>query len=84
MAENVFNVSVVVMPKAEILDPQGKAIIGALKSLNFDEVQDARIGKMVHLKLSGASRDEVTARATQMAKSLLSNPVTEDFKVVVE
>lgn len=84
MAENVFNVSVVVMPKAEILDPQGKAIIGALKSLNFTEVQDARIGKMVHLKLSGASREAVMDRATQMAKSLLSNPVTEDFKVVVE
>ncbi len=84
MAENVFNVSVVVMPKSEILDPQGKAIIGALKSLDFAEVQDARIGKMVHLKLSGASRDAVFARATQMAKSLLSNPVTEDFKVIVE
>jgi len=84
MAENVFNVSVVVMPKSEILDPQGKAIIGALKTLNFTEIQDARIGKMVHLKLSGASRDEVMARATQMAKALLSNPVTEDFKVIVE
>ena len=84
MAENVFMVSVVVMPKAEILDPQGKAIIGALKTLNFAEVQDARIGKMVHLKLSGASRDEVLARAAQMAKALLSNPVTEDFRVIVD
>ncbi|HNZ03094.1 MAG TPA: phosphoribosylformylglycinamidine synthase subunit PurS [Myxococcota bacterium] len=84
MAENLYNVSVIVMPKAEILDPQGKAIIGALKSLEFCEVQDARIGKMVHLKMTGASREEVTARATSMAKSLLSNPVMEDFRVIVE
>jgi len=84
MAENVFNVSVVVMPKAEILDPQGKAIMGGLKTMDFAEIQDVRIGKMVHLKLSGDSRETVMARATQMAKALLSNPVTEDFKVIVE
>lgn len=84
MAESIYTVSVVVMPKAEILDPQGKAVIGALKSLDFAEVQDARIGRVVRLKLSGATRESVQARAAAMAKALLSNPVTEDFTVVVE
>ena len=84
MAENVFVVSVTVMPKSEILDPQGKAVMGALKTLDFAEVQDARIGKMVRMRLTGSGRDEVMARATQMAKALLSNPVTEDFTVTVD
>lgn len=84
MADSIYTVSVEVMPKAEILDPQGKAVIGALKSLDFAEVQDARIGRVVRLKLSGATRESVQARATAMAKALLSNPVTEDFTVVVE
>lgn len=78
--------SVVVLPKEEILDPQGKAVIGALKSLGFDEVQDCRIGRVVRLKLEASGKDAaaIRERVSEMASSLLSNPITEDFEVVVE
>lgn len=87
MAKNeVVQMSVVVLPKEEILDPQGKAVIGALKSLGFDEVRDCRIGKVVRLKLEAPGKDAaaIRERVSEMASSLLSNPITEDFDVVVE
>jgi len=79
-------VSVVVMPKEEILDPQGKAVMGALRSLGFNEVSDVRIGRVVRLTLDVAGGDEgaLDDRVRQMASSLLANPVTEDFTVVPE
>ncbi|NOZ00657.1 MAG: phosphoribosylformylglycinamidine synthase subunit PurS [Deltaproteobacteria bacterium] len=79
-------VSVVVLPKAEILDPQGKAVLGSLKSLGFDEVADCRIGKVVRLTLNGDGSDNALIRrkVSDMASSLLSNPITEDFEIVFD
>lgn len=85
-AGKLVEVSVVVLPKAEILDPQGKAVVDALRSLNFKEVASGRVGKVVRLQCEvGADGiDGVEARVTKMAKALLANPVTEDFTIVVE
>lgn len=78
-------VSVVVMPKPEVLDPQGRAVLGALKSLGFHEVSDCRMGKVIRLAIAGVSdAADLRAMATEMAKALLANPVTEDFDVSVE
>jgi len=84
--EKIVHVSVVVLPKDEILDPQGKAVKGALESLDFNEVRDCRIGKVVRLTIEDGNRDESTIRerVSEMASALLSNPITEDFKVIVE
>ncbi len=86
MGTRLYKVSVVVLPKGEILDPQGKAVVGALRSLGFSEVADGRVGKVVRLAIEGqdGDPDAVRARATRMASALLANPVTEDFTVVVE
>ena len=70
-----------VMPKREILDPQGKAVLGALPRLGFDGVVDVRQGKRFELEVSGEATDETLAEVRKMAETLLSNPVIEDFTV---
>lgn len=72
-----------VMPKAEILDPQGKAVHGALPRLGFNAVTDVRQGKRFELEVADAS-DEVLAEVDKIAVTLLSNPVIEDYSVRVD
>ncbi len=73
-----------VMPKPEILDPQGKAVLGALPRLGFSGVADVRQGKRFELEVEGEVTDEVLAEVARMAETLLSNPVIENFTVRVE
>ena len=77
-----------VMPKPEILDPQGKAVLGALPRLGFSGVTDVRQGKRFELHVEGDAAGEVTedvlGQVRQMAETLLSNPVIETFEVRVE
>ena len=73
-----------VMPKPEILDPQGKAVHGALPRLGFDGVTEVRQGKRFELEIEGEITDAVLAEIEQVAETLLSNPVIEDFEVHVE
>ena len=73
-----------VMPKPEILDPQGKAVLGALPRLGFQGVTDVRQGKRFELEFAGEVTDEVLAEVEKMAETLLSNPVIENFTVRVE
>jgi phosphoribosylformylglycinamidine synthase len=71
------------MPKSEILDPQGKAVLGALPRLGFSGVTDVRQGKRFELELAGELTDETLEQVRRMAETLLSNPVIEDFVVHV-
>jgi phosphoribosylformylglycinamidine synthase len=80
----VARVVVDVMPKPEILDPQGKAVLGALPRLGFTDVTDVRQGKRFELEIDGEVTDELLAEVRTMAETLLSNPVIEDFEVHVE
>ena len=73
-----------VMPKPEILDPQGKAVLGALPRLGFDGVADVRQGKRFEIEIDGDATDERRAEVEKMAETLLSNPVIEDYAVRVE
>ena len=72
-----------VMPKPEILDPQGKAVQGALPRLGFEGVLEVRQGKRFELDLDGELTDERMEQVRQMAELLLSNPVIEDYEVRV-
>ena len=72
-----------VMPKPEILDPQGKAVHGALPRLGFNAVTDVRQGKRFELELEGEATEERLAQVHEMASTLLSNPVIEDYEVRV-
>jgi phosphoribosylformylglycinamidine synthase len=80
----VARVVVDVMLKTEILDPQGKAIHGALPRLGFDGVVDVRQGKRFELELTGEITEERLAEVRKAAETLLSNPVIEDYTVRVE
>jgi len=72
------------MPKPEILDPQGKAVQGALPRLGFTGVTDVRQGKRFEIELAGEVTDAVLADVEKMAETLLSNPVIENYTVSVE
>lgn len=67
-----------VMPKPEILDPQGQAVAGALARLGLDGVADVRQGKHFELEVDDSVDDETLER---VAATLLANPVIEDWVV---
>ena len=70
--------------KNGVLDPQGKAVMGALKSMSFDEVSDVRIGKFMELELDGVSRETAEERIKEMCEKLLANTVIENYRIEVE
>jgi phosphoribosylformylglycinamidine synthase len=80
----VARVVVDVMLKPEILDPQGKAVHGALPKLGFDGVVGVRQGKRFELEFEGDITEERLAEVRRAAETLLSNPVIEDYTVRVE
>jgi phosphoribosylformylglycinamidine synthase len=73
-----------VMPKREILDPQGKAVLGALPRLGFEGVTDVRQGKRFEVEVDGEATDERLEEVRRMAETLLANPVIEDFAVTAD
>ncbi|GAA4723885.1 phosphoribosylformylglycinamidine synthase subunit PurS [Isoptericola chiayiensis] len=77
-------VVVEVMPKPEILDPQGKAVVGALPRLGFTQFSGARQGKRFELEVDGEVTPEVLEAARQAAETLLSNPIIEDVVRVAD
>ena len=79
----MYTVQVKVMPLKELLDPQGKAVLGGLSNLGLNNVQDVRIGKNITLQVDAASPDAAKQVAEDAAKKLLANPVMEYFEVSV-
>ena len=73
-----------VMPKPEILDPQGQAVNRALPRLGFDGVVDVRQGKRFEVELEGPADEAALARVREMAEKLLANTVIEEYRVRVE
>lgn len=71
-------VVVEVMPKPEILDPQGKAVAHALPRLGFTGFLDVRQGKRFELEVEGDLTDDVLEAVRRAAQTILSNPVIED------
>ncbi|GAA1829065.1 phosphoribosylformylglycinamidine synthase subunit PurS [Agromyces salentinus] len=67
-----------VMPKAELLDPQGKAVAGALSRTGRTGFSSVRIGKRFELTVDGPVDDELRASVQQIAEEILSNSVIED------
>ena len=73
-----------VMLKLEILDPQGKAVHGALPRLGVEGVVDVRQGKRFEITLDGEATEERVAEIRKAADTLLANPVIEDYTLHVE
>ena len=78
-----YSVEVRVTPRRGILDPQGSAVRGALRSLGFAEVGEVHVGRLIVFSVEAESEDEATERVEAMCRQLLANPVTEDFDVRV-
>ncbi|ANI88986.1 phosphoribosylformylglycinamidine synthase, purS protein [Arachidicoccus ginsenosidimutans] len=77
----IYNIQIKVMPLKELLDPQGKAVLGSLKNLDIHNVQDIRIGKHITLQIDAASETEAKQIAETTASKLLANPVMEYFEI---
>ncbi|HEX7049843.1 MAG TPA: phosphoribosylformylglycinamidine synthase subunit PurS [Longimicrobiales bacterium] len=81
MAE--YEIEVRITPRRGLLDPQGKAVENALRSMEFDGVADVHVGRLIRLRLEAPTPDEARARADAMCRRLLANPVTEDYEIGV-
>ncbi len=79
-----YTVQVTVMPLKDLLDPQGKAVMGGLQNLGLKAVNDVRIGKHITLQVEAGSPGEARSIAEESARKLLANPVMEYFEVAVE
>jgi phosphoribosylformylglycinamidine synthase PurS subunit len=80
----LFTAQVKVMPLKDLLDPQGKAVLGGLQNLNIKSVNDVRIGKHIDLQIEANSKEEANTIASEAAQKLLANPVMEMFEVTIQ
>ena len=78
-----FTIQVKVMPLKELLDPQGKAVMGGLQNLGLGNVSDVRIGKNITLQVEAGDAEQAKQIAEEASKKLLANPVMEYFEISV-
>ena len=76
-----YNVQIKVMPLKDLLDPQGKAVLGGLQNLGLGAVSDVRVGKHITLQIEAASEAEARQIAEDASKKLLANPVMEVYEI---
>ncbi|SEN49497.1 phosphoribosylformylglycinamidine synthase [Mucilaginibacter gossypiicola] len=74
-----FQAEIEVMPKKEILDPQGKAVTGSMKNLGLTEIHNVRIGKHITLEIEAENTEVASAKVDQACKSLLANLIMESY-----
>ncbi|MBK6633981.1 MAG: phosphoribosylformylglycinamidine synthase subunit PurS [Chitinophagaceae bacterium] len=79
----IFIVQRKVMPLKDLLDPQGKAVMGGLQNLGLQNISDVRIGKHIDLQVEADSKEAALATADDAAKKLLANPVMEVYEITV-
>jgi phosphoribosylformylglycinamidine synthase PurS subunit len=79
-----YSIQVKVMPLKELLDPQGKAVLGGLDNLGLSGINDVRIGKNITLTIDALSEEEAKQKAEEASKKLLANPVMEYFEISVQ
>jgi phosphoribosylformylglycinamidine synthase subunit PurS len=78
-----YQVEIRVVPRKGILDPQGKAVHGALNTLGFSGVEEVHVGRLIRISLRAETAMEARERAVTMCRQLLANPVTEDYDIHV-
>lgn len=80
----IFTAQVKVMPLKELLDPQGKAVMGGLANLGLNGITDVRIGKNITLQIQAETAEAAKLIAEEAAKKLLANQVMEMFAVTIQ
>jgi phosphoribosylformylglycinamidine synthase PurS subunit len=78
-----YTVQVKVMPLKELLDPQGKAVLGGLQSLGLLAITDVRVGKNIQLLVEADSEEKAKEFAEEASKKLLANEVMEYFEITI-
>ena len=78
-----FTVQVKVMPLKDLLDPQGKAVMGGLQNLGIKNIGDVRIGKHINLQIEANTKEEALQAAEEATKKLLANPVMEYYELTI-
>ena len=78
-----FVAEIKIMPLKDLLDPQGKAVLGGLASLGIKSIHDVRIGKHIQLSMEASTAEEARAIAEEAAQKLLANPVMEEFFISI-
>lgn len=79
----IFTAEIKVMPLKELLDPQGKAVLGGLSNLGVKFINDVRIGKYIEVQIEATTKEAAEIIATDAAKKLLANPVMEYYEIKV-
>jgi len=74
---------VIIYPRDEVLDPQGKAVAKALGRLGFDGVTEVRVGKILDIALKVKSKKEAMRKLEAMCQKLLANQVMEEYEIEV-
>ena len=75
----MLEASIFITLKETVSDPQGLTIKHALHSLGYKEVEEARFGKLLKIKLNLKDKKEAKIRIEQMCKKLLANPIIEEY-----
>ena len=78
-----FLAEIKIMPLKELLDPQGKAVMGGLSSLGLKNIEDVRIGKHIQLSIEANNVDEAKNIAEEASQKLLANPVMEEYTIQI-
>ena len=79
-----FQAEIDVMPKKEILDPQGKAVTGSMKNLGLTEIHNVRIGKHISLEIEADSAEKAHDKVEQACKKLLANLIMESYSFTIK
>ena len=78
-----FIAQIDVMPKKEILDPQGKAVTGSMKNIGLSEITNVRVGKHISLEVDAATEVEAREKVDNACKQLLANLIMESYEFEV-
>ncbi len=78
-----FLAEVKIMPLKELLDPQGKAVMGGLSNLGLKNIEEVRIGKHIQLNIEAKDVSEAQIIAEEASRKLLANPVMEEYTISI-
>jgi phosphoribosylformylglycinamidine synthase PurS subunit len=78
-----FLAEIKIMPLKELLDPQGKAVMGGLSNLGLKNIEDVRIGKHIQLNIEAKDAEEAKKIAEEASQKLLANAVMEEYTILI-
>jgi len=75
---------IIITPKRAVLDPQGKTVQNALAQMGHTNVAGVHVGKYLEIELTGTDREAARQALDEACHRFLSNPVIEDYQLVIE